>query len=131
MELCVQEPATVAQVRVVASELVPVIAQRQRRIEAAGQRLEAAEMRDPLRLGERLQPHPLRPGPVAVPHAMVGKGSGLHHVIEIAAKSGVDGGGWVRDRESGVEGKGGAVRVDLGGGRVMKKKKQKRGESTN
>ena len=44
-----EEAAAVAEVGIVGAELVAVIAQRQRLREAAGQRLEAAEMGEPLR----------------------------------------------------------------------------------
>src|SRR5690606_33605471 len=48
LELSEQEAAAVAEVGIVALELVAVIAQRQRRLEAPRQRLEAAEMGKPL-----------------------------------------------------------------------------------
>jgi hypothetical protein len=46
-ELREEEAAAVAEVGIVELELMPVIAQRQRLLEAAGQRLEPAEMLDP------------------------------------------------------------------------------------
>ena len=52
-----EEAAPVADVRVVHAELVAVIAQRQRLGQRARQRLEAAEVRDPLLVGQARQPH--------------------------------------------------------------------------
>jgi hypothetical protein len=45
-----QEAAPVAELGIVGPELVPVVAQRQRLLEIAGQRLEAAEVRGPVHL---------------------------------------------------------------------------------
>ena len=60
-----EEAAAVAEVGVVGAELVAVVAQRQRRREAAGQRLEAAEMADPVRVGEAVEADARRPAIVA------------------------------------------------------------------
>jgi hypothetical protein len=57
LELCEKKAAAVAEVWIVGLELVPMITQRQRLSERAGQRDEAPEMIDPLRVAERVQPH--------------------------------------------------------------------------
>jgi hypothetical protein len=62
-----EKPAPVAEVGVVGAELVPVVAQRQRLGQAAGQRLEAAEMPDPARLVEMREADPCGPAIVAEP----------------------------------------------------------------
>src|SRR3546814_11847098 len=69
--------------------------------------------------------------------------AGLNAVIRAVAYRAIDGYGWqvvgirngtagllarpveYEDRKSGVSGKGGSVRVDLGGRRIMKKKRKK------
>ena len=61
-----KEAAPVAKVRVVGAELMPVIAQRQRRVEAARQRPEAPEMREPFGIVQRIQPDAGIPAPVAI-----------------------------------------------------------------
>ena len=61
VELGEEEAAAVAEVGVVHAELVAVVAQRERLREAAGQRLEAAEMRDPLLVGRACRGRRARP----------------------------------------------------------------------
>jgi hypothetical protein len=57
------EAATVADVRIVLAELVPVIAQRQRLRQRVGQRREATERPGPFLVAQRVEPH-LRRGAI-------------------------------------------------------------------
>ena len=68
-----------------------VVAQGQRLRQAAGQRLEAAEMADPLGIAQPVQPH-LRGGAIiAEAQDRLREGGRRHRIIEIRAKRG-DGG---------------------------------------
>ena len=85
MQLREQEPAAIADVGVVLAELVTVIAQRQRLGEVAGQRLEARQMGDPLRLGPAAKTDPLRPPPIDKARHRRGKRRGRDGIVEIRA----------------------------------------------
>jgi hypothetical protein len=93
--VCLREEkaAPVPEVRIVAAELVAVIAQRQRGGETARQRLEAGEMGKPLRLTEIAQPHALRPALVAIAQQRLGEPGGPDRIVEIRAEPLMGGGG--------------------------------------
>ena len=61
-----QEPAPIAEEGIIGLKLMAVIAQRQRLLEAAGQRLEAAEMGDPLLIGQTIEADPRGPALIAM-----------------------------------------------------------------
>ncbi len=86
-----EEAAAVAEVGVVHAELVAVVAQRQRLGEAAGKRREAAEMVEPVGVGEGVEADPRGPAPVAEAQARLGKVGGPDDVEEGVAEPGVDG----------------------------------------
>ncbi|GEP09459.1 hypothetical protein MGN01_13040 [Methylobacterium gnaphalii] len=66
-----------------------VVAQRQRLLEAAGQRREPPEVRDPLGPRETVEPDALRPGLVAVAQDGFRKPRGFDDIEEIGAEIGV------------------------------------------
>ena len=90
-----QEPETpaVAEVGIIGAELVPVIAQCQRGFETAGQGLEAAEMGEPLVIGETAEPDPLGPAPVPMAQHGLGKISGSNGIEKGVAEGGMGFGG--------------------------------------
>ena len=69
-----------------------MIAQRQRLREGARQRLEAAEMRDPLLVAEGVEPDARRPALVAMAQDVLRKGGRRDDVVEELAEVGVAGG---------------------------------------
>src|SRR5690606_31820188 len=85
-----QEAAPVAEVGVVAAELMPVIAQRQRDLETAGQRFEPSEMGNPLRLGQPVEPHAPVPVAIAVAQDGLREFGWLHRIEKRFAKPGMD-----------------------------------------
>src|SRR5690606_23872963 len=90
-ELGKEKAAAVAEIGIVALELVAVITQRQRLGETAGQRLEAAEMGDPLFVRQPIEPHLRRRPLVAIAQEMLRKLRGLHRVVEPLAERGMGG----------------------------------------
>ncbi len=84
-----QEAAAVAEFGVVRSELVAVVAQRQRRLEAAGQGLEPAEMGDPVRIRQAAEADPPGPVPVAVAQDRRGEPGRGDGIVEGRAEIGV------------------------------------------
>ena len=88
--LRVEEAAAVAEVGVVGAELVAVVAQRQRLGQAAGQRLEAAEVGDPVGVVEAVEAEPRRPAVVAEAQAGLGKGGGADRIVELGSERRVD-----------------------------------------
>src|SRR4051794_21639278 len=107
MQLREEKAATIAEIRVVGSELVVVVAQRQRPFEAAGQRREAAEMLDPFRVAQPAEPDPRRPGLVAPAQDVLREGCGGDKVEELLAQLGMAGRGpeargWRHGRASGA-----------------------------
>ena len=75
-QLSEQEAAAVAYVGIVHPELMAVVAQRQRLREIVGQRLEAAEMADPLLVVERGEADRFGRAVVAEPRIACGKSAG-------------------------------------------------------
>ena len=88
-----QEAAAVAELGIVGAELVAVIAQRQRRLEAAGQRREAAEMVDPFRIGQGVETDAGGGALIAEAQDVLGKFGRCDLVIEGAAERGMADGG--------------------------------------
>ena len=86
VELGEQEAAAVAQIGIVCPELMTVIAQCQRPVETAGQRLEAAEILDPLRIGQRVETDPCGPGLIAMAQDVLGECSGRDRDRRIARR---------------------------------------------
>src|SRR5690606_7995630 len=80
-----QEAAAVADVRIIGAELMAVIAQRQRLGQAAGQRLEAAEMRDPLFVAERIEADAGRRAIVAETQDRPGDARSRYGIVECLA----------------------------------------------
>src|SRR5690606_1939987 len=98
LELREEEAAAVAEVGIVALELVAVIAQRQRRLEAPRQRLEAAEMGKPLLVRKPLQSDRGRGALVAVTQDVLREARGRHGVVELGTEGAVVGTGAVFHR---------------------------------
>src|SRR6185312_15929295 len=73
LELREEEAAAVAEIRIVGLELVAVIAQRQRCLERAGDRHEAAEMVEPPFVAEGVEADARRGALVAVAQRQLGK----------------------------------------------------------
>jgi hypothetical protein len=90
-----EEAATVADLGVVGAELVAVVAQGQRFLEAAGQGFEPAEMREPAPRAEEAEAD--AGGPSVISEAQVGAGKlgRRDHVVERRAECGMDGLGTV------------------------------------
>ena len=88
-----QKAAPIAQIGIIRAELMAMIAQRQWLGERTRQRLEAAEMSEPLRLAQTVQPH--AGGPTLVPMAQdrLGKIGRCDAIIKGVAQTGVRGGG--------------------------------------
>ena len=89
VQLREQEATAVAEVGVVVLELVAVIAQRQRRLEAAGNRHEAAEMLEPLRVRERVESDGGGGALVAIAQRQLRELRRLHRIEELATESGM------------------------------------------
>jgi hypothetical protein len=66
-----------------------MVAQRQRLLEAAGERREPAEMRDPLGLRQAVEPDALRPELVAITQDGLRKPGSLDGIEEVRAEIGV------------------------------------------
>ncbi len=99
MQLRKQEAAAVAEVGVIRLELVAVIAQRQRRRQRAGDGHEAAEMVEPLRVAQRVEPDAGRRPLVAIAQREVRKLRRSDLVVEFGAE-GEMGGGRFEDHAS-------------------------------
>jgi len=107
VQLREQEAAPVAEIGVVRAELVAVVAQRQRRLQRAGQRDEAAEMVDPCLVRQPVEPHPSRPFLVAVAQDVLREPRRRDLVEELGAEIGMGGGGAVGHGNSGIRRAGG------------------------
>ena len=94
-QLCEKKPPAIAKVWIIGAELMPVIAQRQRLWECAGQRLEAAEMSNPFVVAERVEAHARRPSLVSKAQNVVGEARRGHFVKKALAKRRVQGFGLV------------------------------------
>ena len=81
-----EKTATVAEIGIVGAELMAVIAQRQRFGERARQRLEPAEMVDPLRVGQVIEADARGPALVAIAQHVLGKLRRRHLVEEAFAQ---------------------------------------------
>ncbi len=112
VQLREQEAAAVPELGVVRAELVAVVAQRQRLLEAARQGLEPAEMGDPFLVRQAVEADPLRPDPVAVAQDRLREVGGRDAVEEIRPEVGVAAGG-----PESVQVRQGGSRNSLGWGR--------------
>src|SRR5690606_26335326 len=98
LELRKEEPAPVAEIGVVSLELVSVIPQRQRLLERSRQRREAAEMLDPLGVGQLLEPDQCSGALVAVAQDVLREAGGFHRIVEALAQMRVIGAGTMPHR---------------------------------
>lgn len=87
-QLCKQKAPAIADVGIVIAELVAMIAQRQRRGQIVGQRLEPAEMGQPFFLAQFVQPNALVPSLVAKSQDMVGKVGWHRRVADLFPQAG-------------------------------------------
>jgi hypothetical protein len=90
-----QKAAPVAELGVVGAELMAVVAQRQRLPEAAGQRLEPPEVRDPFLIRQPVEPEAGRPALVADAQGVLREVRRIDDVVEIRAEAGVLGRGFI------------------------------------
>jgi len=77
-----EKSATVANLRIVAAELMAVIAERQWLLEIAGQGIESGEVTEPLPIAQAGEPDPRRPALIAVAEYPLRKIGGLYAIIE-------------------------------------------------
>jgi hypothetical protein len=82
-----EEKATpIPEMRIVGSELMAVIAQGERLLEATGQRTEATEMIDPFLIGKGIESNPPRPALVAVAEDVLRESRRFHNIVEGRSK---------------------------------------------
>ena len=95
VQLREQEATPVAEFRIVGSELVAVVAQRQRLLEILRQWLESPEMRNPFLVAQHVEPDGFRRALITIAQDVIGKFSRRDDIVELGTERGMAGRGAV------------------------------------